>query len=177
MTPAAFVQAEYYTPAKRQAIDLVVLHSTENGERHGTARNVAAYFANPASPHASAHYVIDSEEIIQCVREDCVAWGAPGSNHNGIHIEHVGRASQDEAGWRDDYSAAELALSIDLCSDVCRRWKIPAVLVTVTGLLARNRGITTHDAVSRAFRRSTHSDPGPAFPLSWYCGRVAGLVS
>lgn len=176
MTPAAFVQARNYTPAQRGAIDLIVLHSAENSERHWAARNVAHWFQQPES-RSSAHFVVDDTEVVQCVREEDVAWAAPGANHNGIHVEHCGRASQDDSGWRDSYSAAMLARSIELCADICRRWSIPVTLVTVTGLLSRNRGICTHDAVSRAFRRSTHTDPGRAFPLSWFVGRVAGLLA
>jgi N-acetyl-anhydromuramyl-L-alanine amidase AmpD len=175
-----FVPAEHYTPAGRSAVDLVVLHSAESLERSGSAWRIATYFAGKAAdpaPRASCHWVVDDAETIQCVREEDVGWHAPGANHNSIGIEHAGKASQDEAGWRDDFSAAMLLRSIELCAAICARWSIPAALVTVTGLASLARGITTHDAVSRAFGRSTHTDPGPAFPLVWYVERVRGLLA
>lgn len=170
------VQARNFTPSNRKTVDWVVLHDMEHPEAPKTARNVAAWFAGPGAPQASAHYCVDDSEVVQCVLEADIAWHAPGANANGIGIEHAGYASQSEVDWRDDYSMAMLHLSTILCAQVCHRWSIPPVVVGVTGLLSRNRGITTHNAVSRAFRKSTHTDPGPSFPLQWYVDQVAGFL-
>ena len=176
--PPPFIKACHFTHGPRGAVDLVVLHSMESLELPGTARHVAEWFADPArSPQASAHYLIDENEVIQSVREFDIAWAAPGANRNGIHIEHAGRADQSEADWGDEFSIAMLHLSIELCTSICRAWSIPAVVVDAAGLLVHQRGITTHVEVSRAFKKSNHTDPGPAFPLIWYCERVAGLLA
>ena len=171
-----FIQATNYTVANRHRIDLVVLHSMESQEKPGTARGVAAWFASSAAPQASAHYCLDAGEVVQCVHEHDIAWAAPGSNHNGIHIEHAGRADQNACQWADDFSSAMLVRSIELCAEICRRWNIPPAMLGPSALIERARGITTHAAVTKAFRKSTHTDPGPHFPLEYYCSRVAAKL-
>ena len=171
------VPARHFTRGRIAPIDLVVLHSMEAAEKPGTALAVARWFAGPAAPRASAHYCIDPREVVRCVADEDTAWHAPGANHNGIGVEHAGYARQTGADWDDDASRAILALSTELVARLCRQWVIPPVLVTVDGLRRGERGITTHHAVSLAFRRSTHVDPGPGFPLEAYVARVAALVA
>jgi hypothetical protein len=48
---------------------------------------------------------------------------------------------------------------------VCDRHGIPVRWVRAVGLLRGARGITGHAEVSRAFHKSDHWDPGPAFPV------------
>ncbi len=177
--PIPFVQAQHFTPATDRPIDLVVLHSTEGSETSGAARAVALWFAGKAgapAPQASAHYVVDMNSIVQCVREDDVAWHAPGANHNGIGIEHVGYAKQSAAAWGDPYSAAELALSAGLCAGICQRHGIPVAFVDAAGLLRHERGITTHAEVTKAFHGSTHTDPGAGFPMDAYLAMVRAAL-
>jgi hypothetical protein len=40
----------------------------------------------------------------------------------------------------------------------------PAEFVNSAGQLAGNRGVTFHREVSLAWKKSTHTDPGPNFP-------------
>jgi len=175
--PPPFIEAAHFTSGPRTAVDLVVLHSMESAEKPGTARAVAEWFHDiERSPQASAHYLVDEREVIQGVRENDIAWAAPGANRNGIHIEHAGRAAQTATEWLDEYSLAMLHLSVELCSSICRAWGIPAVLVDAAGLLVHRRGVTTHHEVSRAFKKSNHTDPGPGFPTPWYCDRVGSLL-
>lgn len=145
----------------------------ESQEKPGTARRVADWFAGPTAPQASAHYCVDVAEIVQCVRLEDVAWHAPGANANGVGIEHAGRAAQSADEWADGYSMAMLERSILLCAAICRKYGLPAQYVGVDALRLGGQGITTHHDVSLAFRKSTHTDPGPHFPLPWYVSRVA----
>lgn len=175
------IHAANYTPANRTRIDLIVLHSMESPEKPGTARGVANWFAGETAPQASAHYLIDPSETIRSVLDEEIAWGAPGANARGVHIEHAGRASQSVADWGDEDSMAILQRSIDVAEALCRKWSIPAVLVQpegITGYLAgASRGITTHALVSKAYPgRGDHWDPGPNFPIAWYVGRVAARL-
>lgn len=165
-SPIPFVQARNYKRivGPRQ-VGLVVLHSMESAEKPDTAEAVAAWFASAKAPMASAHYCVDSNSVVQCVREEDVAYAAPGANHNGIHVEIAGRASQSSADWSDTYSQATIARAAKLVADICVRHTIMPVAVDVAGLLRGERGITTHAAVSKAFKKSTHWDPGPSFPL------------
>ena len=188
------MQAQNYTKAARTSIDLVVIHSMEAPEKGSTAENVAAYFANqPKSgsvdpkwckvdpktgklkPWAgsSAHYNIDSDSIVGSVREHDVAWHAPGANHNGIGLEHAGYARQTEQEWLDLYSVAMLMRSAELCAEICLRWRIPIVRVTVEDLKTKKaRGICGHNDCTLAFGGGTHWDPGPHFPWDWYIEQV-----
>lgn len=176
---AGFIQARNYTPVStNRKIDLIVLHSMEAPEKPGKAHDVCVWFAGATAPKASAHYNVDEARIWQSVRERDIAWAAPGANSNGIHIEHAGYARQVAADWDDVYSASMLDISMRLAARICRRHKIPAVVVSAAQLKAgAARGITTHAAVTEAFRESTHTDPGVGFPLANYVSRVAAILA
>jgi len=168
-----FIQARNYNKASRSDVRLVVVHTMENPEKPGTARQVAKWFASQSAPQASAHYCIDNLEVVQCVKDEDVAWAAPGANRDGIHIEHAGRAAQDEAGWHDEYSQAMLRLSTELAAELCTRYEIPAVKLTVEEVRAgKLKGFCGHNDVSLAFKKSTHTDPGKSFPWDEYLAMV-----
>jgi len=114
---------------------------------------------------------------VQSVRDSDIAWTAPGANHNGIQLEHAGRAGQSSRDWGDPYSSAMLRRSAELCAELCRKYEIPATWLNASDLLAGRRGITTHAAVSEAFKRSTHWDPGRSFPAVEYLGMVRAAMS
>jgi N-acetyl-anhydromuramyl-L-alanine amidase AmpD len=168
-----FLQASHYTPAGGRAVDLVVIHTMEAPEKRTTAEDVARWFQT-THREVSAHYCIDNDSIVQCVREEDVAWCAPGANHNGVHLEHAGYARQTAAQWADAYSQAMLERSSGLAAEVLIRHRIPATWLYPPDLLAGRRGITSHANVSRAFRRSDHTDPGAHFPIEAYVTLVRG---
>lgn len=166
-----FVPSPHVTKTGGRKVDLVVVHTIESDEKGDTAESCAGWFRNPAAK-VSAHYCVDANSIVQCVREEDVAWHAPGANHDGIGVEHAGRARQTGREWADDYSRAMLALSAKLVADICRRHRIPAVWLHPADLVAGKRGITSHNNVSKAFKRGTHWDPGEGFPIERYLGLV-----
>lgn len=171
-----FIKARYFTATNGRKIDLIVIHTMEAPESVNTAENVARYFAS-GSVRASAHYCIDNNSVVQCVRERDVAWHAPGVNHNSIGLEHAGYAKQGTAEWTDAYSQQMLSLSAALTAEIASRHSIPATFVDALGLQRGQRGITTHKMVSDAFRKSTHWDPGPGFPMSDYLGMVRRILA
>ncbi|MEO5577129.1 MAG: N-acetylmuramoyl-L-alanine amidase [Gaiellaceae bacterium] len=152
-------------------IDLIVIHTMELDEKGETAENCAQWFRNPAA-NVSAHYCVDADSIVQCVRDQDVGWHAPGANHDGIGIEHAGRAKQTGRDWSDAYSAAMLERSAALVAELSRKYAIPVTWLYAADLRAGKRGITTHDAVSKAFKRGSHWDPGSGFPIERYLGLV-----
>ena len=162
-----FVPSPHLTRTNGRRIDLVVVHTMEVDEQGGAAFRCARWFADPRS-RVSAHYCVDAHEIVQCVRDEDVAWHAPGANHDGLGIELAGRAAQSRREWGDVYSAAVLEQAARLAGDLCRRHSIPPVWLWPPDLRAGRRGITPHAAVSRAFGRSTHQDPGAGFPVERY---------
>lgn len=157
-------------------VDLVVIHDMEAPELEKTAENVARYFQT-TDRLVSSHYCIDADSIVQCVREDDVAWCAPGTNHNGIQLEHAGYASQTRSQWDDVYSREMLRLSAQLTAQLCAEYNIPVSYVREDALRAGVRGITTHWQASLAFKRSTHTDPGPNFPMDSYLSLVSTYLA
>jgi N-acetyl-anhydromuramyl-L-alanine amidase AmpD len=166
-----FVPSPHVTRTNGRQIDLIVIHTMEMDEKGTTAENCAQWFQNPAAK-VSAHYCVDSDSIVQCVRDQDVAWAAPGANSDGIQIEHAGRAAQTGRDWSDPFSTQMLELSAGLVADLCRTHAIPVVWLYAPDLLAGKRGLTTHDAVSKAFKRGSHWDPGTSFPVERYLAAV-----
>jgi N-acetyl-anhydromuramyl-L-alanine amidase AmpD len=171
-----FVQATHYTAADGRTIGLLVLHSTENDIKAGVADAVARMFAQ-GDREASAHYVVGPDEVIGCVREKDVAWAAPGANHDGIQIEMVGWAKYTASDWAGADQQKMIARAVQLAAGICHRHNIPVRVVDADGLLRGERGITTHANVSKAFKKSAHWDPGPAFPLDDILARVIVAVA
>jgi N-acetyl-anhydromuramyl-L-alanine amidase AmpD len=170
-----FLQARHYRkvpPETPRRIDLVVIHSAEIGESLEGAE--ALMKACAVSPRvASWHYAVDAQSITQSVLEEDVAFAAPGANSNGIQIELCGYARQSQAEWQDAYSFHMLELAARLVADIIARHELPAVFVSRETLrLPMARGITTHAEVSKAFKKSSHWDPGPHFPMAHFIERV-----
>ena len=174
--PHRFVESPHRTVLGRR-IEMVVIHTMETAERTGAAVACAHWFAS-ATSEVSAHYCVDADEVVQCVREEDIAWHARGGNTSSIGIELAGFASQRPADWNDDYSRAVLARAADLTADVCFRHGIPLKRLRPADVVARHRGICGHADVSAAFGKSDHWDPGTGFPWARFLrlARGSGVV-
>lgn len=173
-----FIQAKNFTPADRTTARLVVIHTMEAAEKPGTALAVAKWFAGPNAPQASAHFCVDADVMVHCVRLHDVAWAAPGANNDGVHIEHSGFAGQTPEQWKDDYSRRLLDRSSFLVASLCARFGIPARKLTVDEVRdKRCPGICGHYDVSLAFGKSTHTDPGKSFPWPDYIALVEDALN
>lgn len=177
-----YVEARFFSRQVRRP-RMITVHSMEAAEASTTAERCATYLANlppdlPKKDWKSAHYCIDSANVIQGVPDHLVAYHAPGVNEIAIGLEHAGYARQTREEWLDDFGERMLRLSVQLSARLCRVWKIQPVFIAAADLPAfvadeHATGFTTHAAVSQAFHRSTHMDPGPGFPMDWYLERVA----
>ena len=174
-----FVQAKHFNlvyPKKRE-IDLLVIHTMENQEKPDSAENVALWFAGQtkyAAPMASAHYCIDTDSVVQCVRDMDIAWHAPGANHDGIGLEHAGFARQTPSEWFDEASSAILVRSAKLAAKLAKLYEIPIRKLGSEELFKGARGFCGHADVTLAFpgKGRTHMDPGPSFPWEHYLSMV-----
>lgn len=168
-----YMPAAHYTTASREVGDIswIVIHDMEMSETPTTAEACARMFAT-TTREASAHYCIDNDSIVQCVRDKDIAWAAPGANSRGIQIELAGYAAQTSKQWADAFSSNMLRLASEHVATLCKLYGIPAQYVNREGLRAGRRGITTHNEVSLAFRKSTHTDPGPNFPIIQFISQV-----
>lgn len=167
------IWAKHYTPSNRTQVSKIVLHSAEFPEKPRAARALCEWAAGPQAERVSWHYAVDADEVIQAVREHDVAWAAPGANGNGIQIELIGYAAQAGPQWGDPFSSRMLDNAVNLVVGICQRWGIPATFLYAPALRQGGAGITTHAEVSLAFGKSTHTDPGPAFPIRRFMERVA----
>lgn len=181
----AFIEAKNYSRSVVRPIDVIVIHTAEAPEIHHEARNVAGWFQlQPRDGElvkgvrfggTSAHYVVDDEEVVQCVLECDMSWHAGHGNGHSIGIEHAGYASQTPEQWEDDYSKAVLAKSAELVARLCKRFQIPIVRLSPAELAAGARGICGHVDVTNAFSGGKgHQDPGPSFPWAAYLDLVKG---
>jgi len=146
---------------------LIIVHCTDGHEGPTKDGDVAAMFADPdLKPRRSAHYVIDTDSVTQCVPDNLEAWhcGRTG-NQRGIGIELCGRANQSYDQWHDALSLPMLSIAARLIAELCTRHNIPAVHLASPDLMANRGGITTHASVSIAWGESSHTDPGPGFPM------------
>jgi N-acetyl-anhydromuramyl-L-alanine amidase AmpD len=171
-----FREAKNYTRRQRNRVDWIVIHSAETGEFPTVAEALQSWCAGPHAPEASWHYAVDSDSITQSVRDDMVAWHAPGANDYGIGIELGGRANQTREQWLDEYGQKMLVLAARLVGYLSVKWDIPLEFVDVDGLKAGKRGITTHRAVTYAWRQSTHIDPGAHFPMDVLLAKAAEFM-
>jgi N-acetyl-anhydromuramyl-L-alanine amidase AmpD len=169
------IRARWFTPVEgvRRKVRVVVIHSMEFPEQPDAARIIAHDFANrPADQKASAHLCIDDRHIIQCVRDNDVAFAAPGCNNDGIQIELAGFARQTQGEWLDAYGRRLLELAADATAQYCRKYGLPAVHLTNEQLRAGKKGIVGHRQVSEVYRKSDHMDPGTGFPWEFFLERV-----
>jgi len=161
-----------YSPNKYEGrispIRVIVLHTMETDEDGSVAEAVGNYFAKPTT-QASAHLGVDTDSTCRYVDDNDTAWAAPGANADGLQLEMAGRAGQTTGQWDDASSQAILTRGAIEVANWCAAYKIPASYLTDAQLAdGKTKGITTHVQVSRVFKRSTHWDPGPNFPVNFF---------
>lgn len=166
-TPAHYIE-QRDTPCR-----VIVLHTMEAPEGPQTAENAARYFAS-GQVVASAHMCVDQDSIVYCLPSSAVAFAAPGCNHDGYQVEHAGYARQSPEEWGDAASVSMLQLSATATREIADSLGIPLRHLTDEELAAGMSGFVGHDQVSRVYKRSDHTDPGPSFPWSYYMGLVRG---
>ena len=166
-TPAHYI-ASRDTPCR-----VIVIHTMEAPEGPQTAENVARYFAS-GQVVASAHMCVDQDSVVYCLPSSAVAFAAPGCNHDGYQVEHAGFARQSPEEWGDTASLSMLQLSAQATREIADSLGIPLRHLTDEELAAGESGFVGHDQVSRVYKRSDHTDPGPSFPWSYYMALVRG---
>lgn len=162
MLIARMPQATLYREGRTRPIRGVVIHCTQSPCRPGGARSVGAYFASSAAG-GSTHLIADPTEVVRSVDDSDTAAGAPGINHDGLHIELCGYMTDD---WTDEAHTATIALAAKAVAAWCRTYGIPAQWMTDAQVADRaTRGLTHHAQCSRVLG-GDHTDPGPRFPYA-----------
>lgn len=165
-----WIPAKNFQPAKRTQNDVrvVVIHTAECPQVEGAAVALAKWASGPNAPTASWHYAVapgtGPSAVVQSVAEKDVAWAAPGANRDGIQIELAGHAGDPPELWLDGQGLEVLTTGAKLVGRICKRWGIPVQRLSVGELKTGQRGIIGHDTATRAYHKSTHTDPGKDFP-------------
>jgi N-acetyl-anhydromuramyl-L-alanine amidase AmpD len=175
-----FVQARWFTPftAGRRRVRVIVIHDMEFTERSDAAEVIAHDFATrPATSKASAHICVDNNSIVQCVKDNDIAYAAPGANRDGIQIELAGYGRQSREQWLDQYGVALLALAADATAQYCLKYDITPVQLTNKELADGAKGIVGHFQVSAVYKQSDHTDPGSYFPWDYFLKLVLSFYN
>lgn len=141
-----------------QTPKLVVMHSTVSPCAIGGAHQIAHMFAT-MDRAASAHYVVDPADTIQCVPDHRVAYHC-GYNQDSIGVEMCEYPSWNVARWLTRPHRRMRRRAVELVAELCLAYSIRPYYVGPKAMLAGKRGVTTHRAMSTAYKRSTHWDPG-----------------
>lgn len=177
------IKAKFFTPASRTDDDIrrIVMHTSEGLEQATGAENLGEFFHNlpdstPPDRRVSSHYGTDSNSVVGYVDETDIAHHALGDNTASIGIEMVGKAAQSREDWGDDYSRKQLALTAELCADICKRRGIPVRFLSDQDLRENKRGFASHDAISRVFGANIRDDPGKNFPWQKFLSDVQAII-
>lgn len=153
-------------------ITRVVIHSAVMPCEPGRARQLAQWNRD-GTTGGSWHYATDPSTAVQCSWDSFVCWHAPPNSHS-IGIEMADHPGPRPTGrtrrallelrrvwrWAGRNHRAMLERTAVLTAQLCVDYNLPPVFLSPKQLRAGKRGVTTHDNVSKAWRQSTHWDPG-----------------
>ena len=139
----------------------VVVHSAVMPCQPGRARQLGQMNSS-GSTGGSWHYSVDPDATFQCSYDSYVCWHAPPNSHS-IGIEMADWPSKTPGRWLKSNQGKMLDRTARLVAQLCLAYDLPLVWLSVADLRAGKKGITVHANVSKAFRQSSHWDPG-AFP-------------
>lgn len=153
-------------------INRVVIHSAVMPCEPGRARQLAD-MNRRGSGGGSWHYAVDPDETVQCSYDSVVCWHAPPNAHSiGIEMaDHPEPLPATEGSprwkmlrrswrWSKPRHLRMLNRTARLTAELCLAYDLPIRFLSPDDLRAGARGITTHANVSKAWRQSTHWDPG-----------------
>ena len=158
---------------RRAPISLIAIHTMEAPEAAQTAENVANYFKRV---DASAHWCVDNDSRVRVVKDEDTAWTLPGANSRSLNIEIAGYAKQDADDWADEYSIDALEIAAVCAAEWCDKYQIPIRKLTDDQIRSGAKGFVGHVDTNRVYKQSSHWDPGPGFPWTYFLGRVSHYV-
>lgn len=168
----------------------VVVHDSEGGELPaGYQQLVNAFYVPGTTPNpggqnpfigAAYHAVAnpDGGYTLLDFQEGSTAVGpysAPPLNGLAWHICIPGKANQTREQWLDVNSRPYIKGVAKFIVDQCEADDIPVAYRTPDELKAGLHGYTSHNNVSLAWRKSTHTDPGPNFPWDVLAADIVAL--
>lgn len=159
--PSIYAGPPRWYGSTRTVKKYIAIHNTSND---ATAEGEASY-ARRREDRVSSQYYCDNNSLLQSLDTALRAYHAGSSTGNSLAIayEITGTNSKTRAWWLANVAWPLLARQI--AAD-CREFGIAARLLTVAEIKAgKLTGIITHDQMRQAWGGTTHTDPGPNFPL------------
>lgn len=185
--PAITIRATYSSHAVGDNLTptRVVIHATcpntgyAGASAAGQAIGTARYFAG-GNAGGSAHYIEDINTETHCVPDGTIAYHAP-PNVRSVGIEICAEGGDYAKSYtREQWLSASVWPAVlrtaSRTRELCQRYAIPMVKLSVADLLANRHGICGHVDVSNAWHQSSHSDPGAGFPWDKFIAAVGGAV-
>jgi hypothetical protein len=163
-----------WTEGRPAAPRVIVIHTTEGHEHFQAAEDGAAYNQR-RTDGTSAHYFVDPDSVVHCVRtRDQAHTARRQGNRIGIQYELCGLAGQTDAQWDDANSTAILQRAAKQAARDARKYGIPVVKLTPKQLRDGGRGFVGHVDCTYAFPEDNgdHTDPGPRFPWAEFLALV-----
>lgn len=145
----------------------VAIHNTSNDASDAAEADYAQRRTD-----ASSHYYVDHDSITQSLRTEYGAAHAGSStgNRHAIAYEITGSNGKSRTWWLANVAWPLLARQI---ARDCRKHSIDPKVLTVAQMRdGKTTGIVTHDLMRRAWGGTTHTDPGPAFPMDYLIALV-----
>lgn len=163
--------AEYAGPARNSSAHegiwaYIAIHNTSND---ATPAEEASY-ARRRTDDVSCHVVADPYAVLQILSLDRNSWHAGSSwgNSKAISFEFKGKNT-----WSSDYWRTVIDRSAPVIAECCVLWAIPVRRLTVEEARKKvMKGFVTHDDMRQAWGGTTHTDPGPNFPMEYLLTRV-----
>ncbi|QGJ95073.1 lysin A [Gordonia phage RedWattleHog] len=160
----------------------IYIHSSEGKDWSSTAVGTMQYQAS--SQTGSYHYLIDDNEIIQCIALNDTAWAVLSDNPVSINVCLVissgasgygPTASESKPKSRAQWLEHKKMLSMlrFLIDHICRETGIPKTRVDIAGVGANKRGVSSHHNYTygsvklKGFKDGTHWDVPDTFPHDW----------
>ena len=169
----------------------VVVHTAEGPESAGGYTSLMYLFTVPGTTPVGDHMIGAAYHAVanpdgwftEILPGSAAPYSAPPWNESAWHIVMPGRASQSRAEWLGDISRQYIKGVARFIADRCALDSIPLHRLTVDEMKAAGTRPTTglgycgHVDVSLAYRKSTHTDPGPNFPWDVLAQDIVGLVA
>lgn len=165
--------ASHYRAGRLGDVDLAVIHTSEVlVSRFQLAKSMAN-----SDRAVSCHSIVDAQGRLDVLPFTDTAYAAPGANADGDQLEVIGLSRWTRADWLSKANKPRVEQAARWTAERCRARRLPPVLLDASALRADLRGVTSHAAVSLAFRRSSHTDPGRGFPFDVMLARVKALLT
>lgn len=150
---------------------LIVLHSMVYPCKPGAVEAVGGFFSvfHPDNP-TSAHYGVDPVKVGQYVPDHRIAYHC-GHNTNSLGVEMADMSTTDITRWEDKAHVMMMQKATLLVAQLCLAYNIRPYYVGWIRLKLGIKGVTTHAQMTKAFRQSTHTDPG-AWPRKVFMRKV-----